>query len=1067
MDATPSFLEDHISQIPALQLLQNMGYAYLRPQEVFLERKGRLSNFLLEGVLEKQLRRLNRIRFRGGEHDFTDDNIRAAIETLKDVPFDGLVRTSEKVYDLLSLGRSFEQEVEGDRKSFTIQYVDWLNPANNVFHVAEEFEVERTGSRQTCRPDIVLFVNGIPLVVVECKRPDEKDSLKVAISQHLRNQDVEHIPRLFTFAQVLFALNKNEAAYATTGTSAKFWSVWREESDVTPEVSKLVNKPLGREQKDRLFADRLKSVRAYFDEQEAGAREVTEQDRALYCLCRPERLLELAYKFVVFDAGEKKIARYQQYFAVMGTLERVKLRDEGGRRKGGVIWHTQGSGKSLTMVMLAKAIALDPDILNPKIVLVTDRVDLDDQLYRTFHHCGKEPVRARTGKHLMEILQGNKEAIIATTIFKFESGVRAQKFRDEGADIFVLVDESHRTQSGSRGEQYGKAHEKMRRVLPRACYIGFTGTPLMKKEKNTARQFGGFIDTYTIRRAVEDRAVVPLLYEGRHVVQEVDERAMDKWFEVVTKPLTPAQRADLKRKFSTADQLNKADRKIYLMAFDISEHFRQNWKGTGFKAQLTADSKASALKFKEYMDEFGQVTSEVLISGPDMREGNEEVERVGDDEVQSFWKRMMERYGTEDAYNKQLINAFKYDDDPEIIIVVDKLLTGFDAPRNTVLYLARKLQGHGLLQAVARVNRLWEGKDFGYVLDYYGVLSELGEVLELYGALPEFDREDLEDALTDVQEEIEKLPQKHSELWDIFKSVKNRRDEEAFELELAKEDVRQKFYAKLSAYTRALGIALSTVQFNVETPEETVERYKHDLAFFQKLRVSVKRRYSDEIDYREYEAKVQKLINTHVTSDEVLQITPPVNIFEQEKFQAEVEKLQTAASKADTIAHRTKRTITEKMEEDPYFYRRFSKILEEAIEAYREQRISDAEYLSRVTEVMNSVVNRTGDDLPAALKNRDAAKAFYGVVNEVFTWQGLSGAESKEVAARAALQIDEIIRRNRVVDWIANLDAQNAMRNEIDDYLYELREETGIGLSLDDMDMIVENSVDIAKARYA
>jgi type I restriction enzyme R subunit len=384
-----------------------------------------------------------------------------------------------------------------------------------------------------------------------------------------------------------------------------------------------------------------------------------------------------------------------------------------------------------------------------------------------------------------------------------------------------------------------------------------------------------------------------------------------------------------------------------------------------------------------------------------------------------------------------------------------------------VLYLARGLKGHGLLQAVARVNRLWEGKDFGYVIDYYGVLSELGDALELYGALPEFDQEDLEDALTDIRQEIEKLPQKHSELWDIFKSVKNRMDEEAYELELAKEDVRQKFYTKLSAYSRALGIALSTVQFNLETPEEKIERYKKDLAFFQKLRVSVKKRYSDEIDYKEYEAKVQKLINTHVSSEEILQITPPVNIFEQEKFQAEVEKLQTAASKADTIAHRTKRTITEKMEEDPYFYRRFSKILEEAIEAYREQRISDAEYLSRVTEIMNSVVNRVGDDLPSVLKNQDVAKAFYGVVNEVLTRLSLSGNESKEIAARAALQIDEIIRRNKVVDWIANLDAQNAMRNEIDDYLYELREESGIELSLDDMDLIVENSIDIAKARYA
>jgi type I restriction enzyme R subunit len=1060
MTNTPSFLEDHISQIPALQLLQTMGYEYLRPQEVFLERKGKLSNILLEGVLEKQLRKFNRIRFKGKEYNFSDTNIKAAIQALKDVPFDGLVRTSEKIYDLLSLGKSFEQTIEGDTKSFTIQYIDWKTPTNNVFHVSEEFEIERIGSHQTCRPDIVLFVNGIPLVVIECKRPDIKDPLKEAISQQIRNQSNEHIPRLFTSAQILLAITKNEASYGTTGTSAKFWSRWREETDITAEVSRLINKPLNKEEKKKLFADRFSYVQRYFDDLELEERLVTEQDKALYCLCRPERLMELAYKFIVFDAGEKKIARYQQYFAVKNSMERIKQTDEKGQRKGGVIWHTQGSGKSLTMVMLAKSIALDTAIQNPKIVLVTDRVDLDDQIYRTFHHCGKEPVQARTGKHLMGLLHSNKEAIITTTVFKFETAVKAQNYRDPSNNIFVLVDESHRT-------QYGDSHTKMRKVLPNACYIGFTGTPLMKKEKNTARQFGGFIDTYTIRRAVEDRSVVPLLYEGRHVVQEVDQKAIDKWFEIVTAPLSPAQRADLKRKFSSADQLNKADRRIYLTAFDISEHFRQNWKGTGFKAQITADSKASALKFKEYLDEFGQVTSEVLISAPDTREGNEEVDRVGIEEVQAFWKRMMERYGNEATYNKQIINAFKFDDDPEIIIVVDKLLTGFDAPRNTVLYLARSLKQHALLQAIARVNRLWEGKDFGYVIDYYGVLSELGEALDLYGALPDFDKEDIDLALSDIAAEIEKLPQKHSELWDIFKTIKNRMDEEAYEQELAKEDVRQRFYAKLSSYNRTLGIALSSVKFNLETPEDRIARYKKDLAFFQKLRVSVKKRYADEIDYREYEAKVQKLINTHVTSDEILQITPPVNIFEQDKFQAEIEKLETAASKADTIAHRTKKTITEKMDEDPYFYRRFSKILEEAIEAFRERRISDAEYLNRVTEVMNAIVHRTSDNLPPILRNQDAARAFYGVVNEVFSRSQIPSGDSSELAAQAALQIDEIIRRNKVVDWIANLDAQNAMRNEIDDYLYELREESGIDLSFDDMDLIVENSIDIAKARYA
>lgn len=1057
---TPSFQEDHISQIPALQLLQNMGYIYLRPQEVYLERRGKLSNVLLEGVIEKQLRRLNRITFKGKQYDFSDANILAAIAALKDIPFDGLVRTSEKVYDLISLGKSLEQTIEDNTKSFSLQYVDWKHPHNNVFHVTEEFEVERSGSDQLSRPDVMLFVNGIPFVVIECKRPDIKDSLQQAVSQQIRNQSKEYIPKLFIYSQLLLALNKNEASYATTGTAAKFWSRWRERDDITPDVARLVNHPLGKEQKDKLFADRFGYVRRYFEELELEERLPTEQDKALYSLCRPERLIELAYQFVVFDKGEKKVARYQQYFAVKNTLERIKHVGTDGRRSGGVIWHTQGSGKSLTMVMMAKAIALEPEILNPKIVLVTDRIDLDDQLWRTFVHCGKEPVKAPTGAELVKLLRANKESVITTTIFKFEAGVKGQQFKDESKNIFVLVDEGHRT-------QYGEANARMQKVLPNACYLGFTGTPLMKKEKNTAQRFGGIIDKYTIDQAVEDKAVVPLLYEGRHIQQEVDRKAIDKWFEVVTAPLSSAQRADLKRKFASADQLNKADRKIYLTAFDISEHFRQNWQRTGFKAQLVTDSKASALKFKEYLDEFGHVTSEVLISAPDTREGNEDIYTVGEERVLAFWGRVLEKYGNEKRYNTQVINAFLNTEEPEIIIVVDKLITGFDAPKNTVMYLARNLKDHSLLQAIARVNRLYEGKDFGYVIDYYGVLEQLGEAMNLYGTLSEFDPEDVGDALTEVAQEVGSLPQKHSELWDIFKAVRNKADEEAYEQLLADDEIRQRFYDKFSAYNRTLGVALSTVKFFSETPEEMVRRYKKDLAFFSKLRVSVKRRYAEEVDYKEYEAKVQKLIDTHVTSDEVLQITPPVNIFDQDKFQAEVEKLQTAASKADTIAYRTKKTITEKMEEDPFFYRRFSKVLEEAIEAYRLKRISDAEYLNRVTEVMNSVLNRTGDDTPPELRNHDVAKAFYGVVNEVISRTKNALEDPKRIAARAALRIDEIILKNRVVDWTSNIDAQNAMRNEIDDYLYELKEEASLPLTIDDMDMILDNAIDIAKARYA
>jgi type I restriction enzyme R subunit len=1062
----PSFQEDHVSQVPALQLLQNLGYTYLRPQEVFLERNGKLGNVLLEGILAEQLRRLNRITYRGKQYEFSEGNIQAAIQALKDVPFDGLVRTSEKIYDLLVLGKAMEQTVENDTKSFTLNFIDWRNPANNVFHVVEEFEVEQTASNQLRRPDIVLFVNGIPLCVIECKRSDMKDPLDQAISQHIRNQAEDYIPKLFVFSQLLLAVAANDAAYATTGTAAAFWAKWRELEDVTKELKALVNRPLTRAQKDKLFADRFGYVRAYFDDLDAEGREVTEQDRALYSLCRPERLLELAWRFIVYDAGEKKIARYQQYFAVNSTLARVKPLAGGQlRRLGGVVWHTQGSGKSLTMVMLAQSLALEREIPNPVIVLVTDRVDLDEQIRKTFHHCGLEPVQAQTGKHLAKLITEGKTNVITTVIDKFASAVDAGDFKNDSPNLFVLVDESHRS-------VYGETGAKMEKVLPNACFIGFTGTPLMKKEHKTANKFGGYIaPAYTIDQAVLDKAVVPLLYEGRLVLQQVDQKAIDKWFEVVTKPLSDAQRADLKKKFASADQLNKADRKVFEAAFDISEHYSQNWKGTGFKAQLAAPNKATALKYKKYLDEFGKVTSEVIISAPDTREEQEDVYEVDTEEVRAFWKKMMAKYGTEKQYLDTIINGFKHGPEPEILIVVSKLLTGFDAPKNTVLYLCRSFVEHNLLQAIARVNRLASGKDFGFIMDYYGVLQKLGEAMDIYGALPDFEKEEIAGTVTDVGEEIKSLPQKHSELWDVFKTVKGSKDKEKYEVLLGDEEVRTQFYDKLNAYHRTLGIALATMQFLRATPEKKIQAYKDDLAFFLKLRVSVKQRYAEEVDYKEYEKKVQKLIDTHVSAEGIQQVTPPVNIFERDAFKKEVEKLGSVASKADTIAHRTARTITEKMDEDPVFYRRFGKILQDTIDAYREGRLAENEYLNGVTEVMESVLHRTGDKMPEALRDRDVAKAFYGVVNE--TLEGLQLKDDvvpygvPNLAAELAIQIDEAVQKRLRVDWRSNADVQNEMRNAIDDLLYEARVEKGVPLTVQDMDGIIEKALDIAKNRYA
>ncbi len=1059
---TPSFKEDHISQIPALQLLQSIGYTYLTPAEASELRGNRLNAVLLEDVLAAQLRAINHIRFKGQEYPFSEGNILSAIQSIKDIVYDGLVRTNEKIYDLLCLGKSMTQIIDGDSKSFPLRYIDWDHWENNVFHVSEEFSVERTGSHELRRPDIILFVNGIPLCVIECKRPDGKDPIDEAISQQLRNQRPDEIPKLFLYAQLLLAISKNEAKYATVGTPAKFWATWKEQTDAEQDIQEAVNIPLTEAQIDKIL-----STRDWWVREEAVAygkltRQITEQDRALYALCRPQRLLELIFRYTLFDAGERKVARYQQYFCVRKILARIRQIQEDGSRKGGVVWHTQGSGKSLTMVLLAAGLALEKGLDSYKIILVTDRVDLDDQIYKTFSHCGTEPVQAKTGKHLSQLIAGHKEQIVTTVIDKFEAAVGKNAVRNENANIFVLVDEGHRG-------QYGELHAKMRKTLPNACFIGFTGTPILKDQKNTLTRFGGLIDSYTISQAVQDKTIVPLLYEGRHVEQKVDSESIDAWFERITTNLSADQCADLKRKFTTTDQLNKAEQKVMRIAWDISEHFCNNWQGTPYKAQLVAQDKSTALLYKKYLDEFGMVTTDVLISPPDDRQGNEEVDGDNPLAVQAFWKKMMERFGSEKEYKQQLINSFKNADEPEIIIVVHMLLTGFDAPRNTVLYLTKMLKGHTLLQAIARVNRLYEGKDFGYIIDYRGVLANLDEALDIYAKLSEFDQEGLDDlcaTLTDISEEISKLAQRHSDLWQIFNPISNKKDEEEYERLLADEALRTKFKERLSVFSRTLAIALSSVQFLEETPEDKIDKYRSDLGFFMKLRASVGRRYAETVDFKEYESKIQKLIDTHVGTGDVEQITDLVNIFDAEAFAKEVERLGNTASKADTIAHRTKKTISERMDEDPIFYRRFSDLLQQAIAAFRLQRLTDAEYLSKVSEIAEKVKNRTGDEIPTRLEHHDVAKAFYGALLQVFKPCGEDGIELREISADAGLHIDKIVQQHRIVSWENNMDVQNRMKGAIEDYLFELKNERELDLDFDDIDRILELCLDIARVRY-
>jgi len=1059
------------SQVPALQMLVALGFRPLSQEQLMRLRGGRLRSVVLDEVLADQLLKINRYTYKGREYSFDLEDAHEAMRRLKPTPdrIKGLVATNQDVYDTLLLGTTITKTIDGDSKSYSFRYVDWANPRNNQFHVAAEVSIERTGSTQTKRCDIVAYVNGIPFLVIENKRPTE--TLKKATSQLIGYQGDDDIPQLFHVAQMLLTMNRQDARYATVGTPAKFWQGWRDAVDKDEEISACANRPLTEDEQDAVFSGDFAGARPYFDAMVAeGERSVTLQDRTIYALCRPERLLDLVRRFTVFDGGVRKIARHQQYFGILRAIERLKQYDLEGRRKGGVIWHTQGSGKSLTMVMLGKALAMERDILNPRIIIVTDRDDLDKQIKDTFKACELAPVRATSGSHLLQLIE-NKTPLITTIVNKFDTASRSSQQPDTDANLFVLVDESHRTQAGKHGG-HGLFAMKMRRLLPKACYLGFTGTPLLRGERKTLVTFGGLIHSYKIDEAVADEAVVPLLYEGRMVEQQISASAIDVWFDKISKGLTEQQRADLKRKFSRMTALAKTTQAIRAKAFDISEHYRMHWQGTPFKAQLVAPSKAAAVRFKDVLDEIGHVTSEIIISPPDDNEGNEEVDKQSKDLVRKFWDQMMKRYKTEDEYNRQIIDAFKGSGDPEILIVVSKLLTGFDAPRNTVLYVCKQLREHNLLQAIARVNRLYEEdgkeKQFGFILDYEGLLGELDSALTEYSAFQGYDDDDVNGTVHDVRGEIRKLRGLHDQLLDLFKSIKNKRDMEQYEQFLADEPTRQDFYARLRAFSRCLHISLSSDKLLDVYTDAQVDRMKRDWKQFSELKRSVQIRYQETVDLKEFEPKIQQLLDDHVVALPAQVVVEPVNINDPEALEAVVkESGVSVASKADRIASATRKVIHEKMEADPSFYKRFSELLEETIRDYRAKRISEKDYLKKVIDVAAKVARKDrGQDVPERIKGDEDGQAFYGLLNGVLVDSSGTPVDKAEIAD-IALAIIEIIKEHHIVDVWRNDVAQNKMRNAVDDYFFDvLRDQKQIDVPVEKLDELDEQIMSLARARF-
>lgn len=1014
------------SQRPAIEVLQKLGYKYISEEENKNLRNNILTDVIFKDILAKKLNEINSYEYKGEKYKFSASTIGQAIKDLNEDLVTGLISTNEKIYDLLTLGKSYQENmVDGTKRSFDIKYIDFEHPENNDFYVTEEFSVLRMNGKDYARPDIVLFVNGIPLAVIECK--DASVPIIQAISQNIRNQKPDYIPQLFKFIQIVMAANKNETKYATCGTPDKFWSTWNEQ--YVEKQNELLDKTV-------------------------IGRQVTKQDRDIISLFEKERFLELIKDFIIFEAGTKKICRYQQYFAVKEMLERIKH-----YKKGGVVWHTQGSGKSITMVYVTKKLMEDKEIQNPQVVIVTDRVDLDKQIHKTFNRIGVEAARATTGNNLTELIKNEKIRVITTVVNKFETVVKSGVAVD-APNTFILVDEGHRT-------QYGEINRRMQEVFKGAIYISFTGTPIMKRDRNIFDKFGGLIHKYSLDDALRDKAIVPLIYEGKMVDQEVSKEAIDMRLDMLTRNLTSEQKNEVMRKWSRFEKVASSEQRLELIAWDIAKNYNETLKGTGFNAMLACNKKVEAVKYYNiFKDEFPELEVAVVISSPDMREGEGSIDEDTNDIVKKFYINAISNYKNEEEYEETIKSKF-INGDIDILIVVDKLLTGFDAPRASTLYLDKQIKEHNLLQAIARVNRLCDGKDYGYIVDYRGLLGELDKALTMYqeAGLEEFNEEDIKSSVYYIDTEINNMFEAYEKLKEIFKDIKNKNDLEEYEALLEDEKIRKDFYDKLCKFGSMLGIILPSDQAYYKVGKEKISELRKALAFYQKLRATVKLRYSETIDHKEYEAKMQKLLDNYVVAKEMMRITEPVDITDAENFDKELEKMGTDRGKADAIRTRLTRTISEKSKEDPAYYKKFSTRIEETIEAYRNRRITDSEYLQKMQDIKEDFrKGNSGISYPTNITTENS-RAFYGVIYDKLIPRMKENANIEEIG-EIALTIQREIESKIKRDWHYNTDIHNEIAQAIDDTIFMYATRKNINLDLEELDKLIEDIINIALMKY-
>lgn len=1043
----PDFDEASSSQIPALLQLINLGYDYIPRNEVNNHRESK-SQYILHNIAKKALRDIN-------EDIISDKSIDEALYALEKTKLDdGMVKASEDVYSNLLGGVSVPEIIDGKKTSPQLKFINWQEPEKNVYHVVAEFEIEEDQNR---RPDIVLFVNGIPFAVIECK----KASVPVdeAVYQMIRNQKFAQTPKFFLFPQILIATNINEIKYGTMQTPFEFYSVWKEKdapADYETKVLENINKPIDDITVSQVCKDLRRKDYVYHTKESLSA-----QDLGIYALLSPSRLLDLVRNFIIYDNGIKKITRYQQYFAIKKTLQKIKNFDENGRRRGGLIWHTQGSGKSLTMVMLVKN--LIEEVKNPRVIVVTDRTDLDIQIRDTFADCNikKGVVQATSCKNLLELIKHNPQDVITTLVHKFD---KPTDFVDDDNNIFVLIDEAHRTQSGD-------ANMMMNKILPSACQIAFTGTPLMKKvpdrlvgkemsKSQSIEKFGGLIDEYTISEAEKDGAVLPLIYQGRFVDQKIDEIA-DKFYERLAGRFSESERKDFAKKCISSSVLEETSQRIEMIALDVNDHFVKNFQNTGLKGQLVAPSKYAAVMFKQALDLLGEIRAEVIISDTLADEGKDDTLSEHKKIVTDYMTKQKHLYGSLESREKQIIRDYKKNPDGcELLIVVDKLLTGFDAPCDTVLYLAKQLKDHNLLQAIARVNRVYDGADgkqsktAGLIVDYSKNAKNLKSALELFS---HYDPQDIDRALLDTDSQINLLNSIYDRLHAAFKDIKDKQNTNDY-VEYLKnnEKVREDFYNDVNKFIKQFSVCYSLYDFHNKMDTNKLLEYKKDLKRFVEIKKTTQLSLAEKVDFSKYKDQIMKLLDKYVTAKDVEILSKEINLSDMREFNQYIEDDKNGLSdksKADAILAQTKKVIKERYEQDEAFYGKFSELIDKILQELKQAKKEDlAALLAQAKECQKSVTEYEDSDIPEKLRKNKIYHPFYRNIRKFFK------SDEKDYS-QIVEDIVQIIKAHKIVDFQNNTSVKREIFFAIEDYLFDEVDEK---LSADTIEQIVNTAWNLA-----